>query len=152
MNAEPSPGGLTLSHGLAAAIGAALVAIGRALWGALQKSRDGEILVLREQLAVERAERTRLSDELQSERAEHDLTKDRMLGLALRVRTDPAIPNEFENEFPTAVRNRAELVAPKSMRPDADPHPELAGWDPNVPTPPGGRASPPRPRVPSRPK
>lgn len=152
---EPAQQGIQLSHGLAAGLGAAIVAIGRVLWGAVQKSRDGEIAALREQLAVERAARERAESSLAKVGSEKDALRDQLeserikaAGVAYRIRQDPNVDDSFAEEMPTAVRERAALLAPMSdphSRWGADPNPAKP-WDVTASTPPGARPALPKPR------
>lgn len=127
---EPS-GGVTLTPGNLAAIGLAVVAVARAVWGAVTSN-------YKERIAVLEAENKRLLGVVEKLGADKDrmhAEQLRMVGIAL------ARGSEFD-ELPTGIRTLAELVDPKSTRkslPARDPHPELEGWDPNLSTPPGLR-------------
>lgn len=139
---------LALAGGLGAAISKAVGAV----WRAIQKGNKDVADGLREQLAVERAERQRLSASLEKVGGEKDALRDqlekerlRAAGVVYRVHRDPEVDDAVVEDMPTAVHERAKLLAGADPHRDwgANPHPEKP-WNPTESTPPNLR--PPRPR------
>lgn len=148
--------GITVTHGVAAAIGAAVLAAGRVLFGAVLGAKDKQIAVLEAEVARLHVVVAKLGEKHDEKDLELRNAYVRMATVAQRNRKDPDKPEDFEEHYPTGVRNMLDLVS--SRRPGtnsgADPHPELANWDPTQSTPPGSYDAPlpPRKRMPSRPR
>lgn len=136
--------GLHLSHGIAAAVGAAIVAVGRVLWGALTASRRAEsaakdvtIATYAAELAHERTERARereegaaavkaLGERLDALRGQLEHERTQALAVAVRIRQDSTVDDAIAEDMPTVVKNRADIVAPKkSTPPKGTPAPHL---------------------------
>lgn len=126
---------------LATGLGAALTKGIGALW---------KVITGREANAVLLAENTRLREALDKVGKEKDeLVKIqlRMAASVLRGRSDPKIPNEFEEDYPSAVRNLADLMDPNAQhKPDAVLDATLRGYTDTTPP----KLQPPRP--PPKPK
>jgi|SRR5689334_19479996 len=120
-----SPGTLLL---IAGGIGAALTKGVGALW---------KVITGREANAVLTAENARLREALEKVGKEKDeLVKIqlRMAASILRGRADPKIPDDFEAEMPTAVRNLADLMDPKAQhKPDPILDATLRGYTDTTP-------------------
>jgi hypothetical protein len=158
--------GITVTHGVAAALGAAIIAAGRVLFGAVLGAKDKQIAVLEAEVARLHGVVAKLGEKHDAKDRELRDAYVRMATAAQRGRREPDQPEDFEDMYPTAVRNMLDLVS--SRRPEAarqdrqpdqparagDPLPELAGWDPTQSTPPGQYDPPvvPRGRLPSRPR
>jgi hypothetical protein len=127
----------------ATALGAVLAKGIGALWKVVT-GREAQT-VLREQLAVERAEKERLStlveklgmqkDELRSVLERERL---RAAGVVYRVHQDSRVDDALVEDMPTAVHERAKLLSGADPHASwgADPHPDKE-WDPMQSTPPG---------------
>lgn len=142
---------LTFAAGIGAAISKGIGAI----WRAVQKGNKDLTDGLKEQLAVERAERLRLAASLEKVGAEKDALRDQLererlkaAGVMYRVRQDPNVDDALVEDMPTAVHERAKLIAgvDPHARWGADPHPSKP-WSPEESTPPGGHPAVPRPRA-----
>lgn len=113
--------------------GGIILGIGRFIAGLTKRgddAKDETIALLREQKAVADAEVVRLRKELAVSRSETEQARrvleserDRTVGVAARMRMDSQVDErEFEEDLPTKVRQRVELVAPKgSIRPAGIP-------------------------------
>jgi outer membrane murein-binding lipoprotein Lpp len=137
--------GITLSHGIAVGLGGAAVAVGRAVWSALTRSRNETIAVLQAENARLLATVDKLGQDKDALRDK--LTEERVKSAAAltAARANPNVPNEeFEEHYPSAVKNMADLMEGKAPPKKPDTHPELAGWDPAHSTPPGMRIPPTR--------
>ena len=148
-----SEGPVVVSHGIAAAIGAAVIAVARWAGGKIEKTQAALIAEKDRRIAVLEADNARLSatiDKLGHEkdglRTQLETERVKAAAVTYRIRHDSNVSDDFAEEMPTAVRRMADLMDPKST-PKPDPHPELEGWDPALSTPPGTRPKKlPRPR------
>lgn len=112
----------TLIYGAAAAVGGALVAGSREVWAWFRKRADGETVAKDETIAVLKSESAqkdrsilRLGERLDSINDQLEKERLKTLGVALRMRMDSSVHEEdFEADMPTAVRDRLEIVAPKT--------------------------------------
>lgn len=138
---------------MAAGIGAAISKGIGAVWRAIQKGNKDIADGLREQLAVERAERLRLAASLEKVGGEKDALRDqlererlRAAGVVYRIQQNAAVDDALVEDMPTAVHERAKLITGGDPHATwgADPNPSKP-WDVNASTPPGGHPKPPRP-------
>ncbi len=133
----------TLLYAAASAVGGALVVGAREIWTWFKKRTEGEtvakgetIAALEATIAHERAERAREQREAQERLAAlgrrldattATLERERLqaAGVVQRMREDKSVDDALADDMPTAVRDRADLIAPR--KPSSVPpivHPE----------------------------
>lgn len=158
---EPAQQGIQLSHGIAAAIGAAFLGLLRVGWNAIQKGnqdvveglkaqivdRDKRIAVLEADVARKEETIEKLGAKKDAVQAQLETFLNRAAGVVYRVHQDSRVDDSTVEDMPTAVHERAKLFAGGDPHAGwgADPHPSKP-WDVNASTPPGGHPKPPRPR------
>lgn len=110
---------------VASGIGGVLVAGTRELWSYFRKRTEGEsvakdqvIAVLQSENAIKDRSIMRLGERLDETNAQLEKERLQTLGVAYRMRQDSQIDEtEFEADMPTAVRDMADIVAPKKSLP-----------------------------------
>jgi uncharacterized coiled-coil protein SlyX len=147
----------------------ALGAVGTTLWAAVKSSRKAENDAKKEltdaiaaekdkRIAVLEAEKARLENTVKELGDKLDVKNEQMLriaGAVSRARRDPTIPNEFEDEYPSAVKYLADIVDPKSRTTEErqkDPELDALLNRFNESTPPKLEVPRPRGKMPSRPR
>lgn len=108
--------GITVTHGVAAAIGAVVVAAGRVLFGAVLGAKDKQIAVLEAEVARLHGVVAKLGEKHDAKDKELREAYVRMATAAQRGRKEPDQPEEFESHYPTGVRNMLDLVSGKRPR------------------------------------
>ncbi len=157
--------------GMAGAVGGVLTKAVGIVWRAMQKRRQDvwevnqkdkqdvadalreQITTLREQLAVERSEKTRLTEErdrlgLQKDELRGLLERERLraAGVVYRIQQNAEVDDSLVDDMPTAVHERANLIAGTDPHAKwgANPNPENR-WDPTLSTPTGLKPTQPKP-------
>jgi hypothetical protein len=125
------PAALTVSHGIAAAIGGAVVGAMRLMWGRSERSIQGQLdalretnTALREQLAVTAAAAERWEATALRLGAEKDQLGERLRKFELwaarvvvDVHGDQAIDDALVQDPPTGVHDLARLIGPRKSSP-----------------------------------